>query len=144
MHIFINELATWYLLYPRSTKLKGGILVSPCPSVCPSICGQKCSCSVSCTIVAGSTSCLHILLSNFRKCAACNFFLFFQNSKIRIFGKFFKFVTLTLSYFDLGSNMSWSTFNLSLIMGRRRYPPNAGVLVVLVDLSFIARRTPRK
>ena len=30
----------------------------------------------------------------------------FQNFKIWTFGKYLKFVTLTLSYFDLGSNMN--------------------------------------
>ena len=32
----------------------------------------------------------------------------FQNSQIWCFGKFFNFVTLTLSGFDFGSNMNWS------------------------------------
>ena len=53
--------------------------------------------------------------------------VFFLNSRISSFGKFFKFVTLTLSCFDLGSNMNWSI--VWVIMG---YPQNAGVLVVLV------------
>ena len=57
---------------PASTKLKGGILVSPCPSVRLSVCGQNGVRSVSSTIVIGSISYLHILSSNFRRCVACN------------------------------------------------------------------------
>ena len=28
----------FFFLYPHPTKLEGGILDSPCPSVCPSVC----------------------------------------------------------------------------------------------------------
>ena len=56
---------------------------------------------------------------------------FFQNSKIAIFGKFFKFVTLTLSRFELGSNMK-----IVWIWGGRGYPQNAGILVILVWVAF--------
>ena len=55
---------------------------------------------------------------------------FISKFKTLSFGKFFKFVTLTLSCFDLGSNMNWSI--VWVIMGRRGYPQNADVLVVLV------------
>ena len=68
------------------------------------VCGQNRVRSVSSTILIGSISFLHILSSNFRRCVACN--VPFQSSKIRNFGEFFKFVTLTLSSFDLGSNMT--------------------------------------
>ena len=58
----------------------GGILASPdtyikCAiqmSVRPSVCGQNRVRSVSSTILVGSISYLHILSSNFRRCAACN------------------------------------------------------------------------
>ena len=36
----------------------------------------------------------------------CRMLCSFQNSKIKNFGEFFKFVTLALSSFDLGSNMT--------------------------------------
>ena len=42
---------------------------------------------------------------------------FFQNLKIWSFGKFLKFVTLTLSCFDLGFNMNWSI--VWVIMGQQ-------------------------
>ena len=69
-----------FLYPPASTKLIGGILVSPCPSVRPSVspslrlsvCGQNRVRSVSSTILIGSISYLHILLSNLRRCVACN------------------------------------------------------------------------
>ena len=43
--------------------------------------------------------------------------LSFQNSKIRNFGKLFKFITSTLSCFDLGSITNWSI--VWVIMGRQ-------------------------
>ena len=55
---------------PASTKLKGGILVSCCPSVCPSVCGQNRVRSVTSAILVESISYLHILSSNFRRCVA--------------------------------------------------------------------------
>ena len=64
---------TMPLLYPPLQRSwKGGILVSPCPSLRLSICGQNRVHSVSSTILIGSISHLHILSSNFRRCAACN------------------------------------------------------------------------
>ena len=66
----------------RSTKVKGGILVSPCLSVCPSICGQNHVRSVSSTILAGSISYLHILSGNFRRCVASK--VFFKIEKFEV------------------------------------------------------------
>ena len=61
------------LLYPALQRSwKGGILVSPCPSVRLSVCGQNRVRSVSSTILIGSISYLHILSSNLRRCVACN------------------------------------------------------------------------
>ena len=60
-----------------------------------SVCGQNHVRSVSSTILIGSISYLHFLSSNFRRCVAC-----------KVCSNFFKFVTLTLSSFDLGSNMT--------------------------------------
>ena len=92
-----------------------------------SVCGQNRVRSVSSTILIRSISYLHILSSNFRRCVVCN-----ARFEIKIFwnfGEFFKFVTLTLSSFDLGSNMTqW----YGQSWGGGGYPPNAGVLVVLV------------
>ena len=62
-------------LYPLLQRSwKGGILVSRCPSVCPSVYGQNHVRSVTSTILARSISYLHILLSNFRRCVACEVF----------------------------------------------------------------------
>ena len=92
------------IIPPASTKLKEGFTGFTL-SVCKmSICGQNRVSSVSSTILIGSISYLHILSSNFRRCVSCNVCV--QNSKIWNFGKFFKFVTLTLSSFDLGSNIT--------------------------------------
>ena len=71
------------------------VLVSPYPSVRLSVCGQNRVGSVSSTILVGSISYLHILSSNFRRCVTCKVYF-----KISSFGKFFKFVTLTLSWLD--------------------------------------------
>ena len=88
---------------------KGGILVSPCPSVHPSVrpsvCEQNRVRFVSSTILVGSISYSHISSSNFRWCVACKFCFKIKKKKWN-FGKLFKFVTLTLSSFDLGSNMT--------------------------------------
>ena len=73
-------------------------------SVRLSVCGQNRVRSVSSRILIGSISYLHILSSNFRRCVACN--AHFKIQKIWNFGDFFKFVTMTLSSFDLGSNMT--------------------------------------
>ena len=98
----------FFIMPPASTKLKGGYtgltlsvwqLRSNSPKM--SVCEQNRVHSVSTTILIGSISYLHILSSNFRGCVACNVCF-----KIWNFGKFFKFVTLTLSSFDLGSNMT--------------------------------------
>ena len=87
------------IIPPASTKLKvgyTGFTWSVRPSVCPSVCGQNSVCSVSSTILVGSTSYLHILLlSNFRRCVTC-----------LIFGKFLEFATLTLSFYDMGSDVN--------------------------------------
>ena len=78
-----------------------GFTLSVCPSARLSVCGQNRVRSVSSTICIGSISYLHILSNNFRRCVVCNVCL-----KIWKFGEFFKFATLTLSSFDLGSNMT--------------------------------------
>ena len=60
------------IIPPASTKLKGGILVSPCPSVCPSVCLWTESCPLC---IFNNTHRIHfiwhILSSNFRRCVAC-------------------------------------------------------------------------
>ena len=86
-----------------STKLKGGILVSPCPSVCPSVCEQNRVCSVSFTILVGSISYPHILSSNLRRCVLCKHF---SNVNKWKFWQILKICNIDLSCFDLGSNMS--------------------------------------
>ena len=95
------------IIPPASTKLKGGytgITLSVCPSVRLSVCGQNRVRSVSSRILIGSILYLHILSSNFRRCVVCN--AHFKIKKIEILVNFFKFVTLTLSSFDLGFNMT--------------------------------------
>ena len=57
------------------------------------------------------------------------FFFLFKIPKIKV-GKLSKLVTLSLSRFDLGSNMNCSI--VWVFMGRRWYSQNTGVLVVLV------------
>ena len=61
-------------------------------------------CSVAPTVLVGSISYLYIFSSNFRWCVACKVIC-----KILIcefLAIFFKFVTLTLSWFDLGSDVN--------------------------------------
>ena len=89
------------LLYPLLQRSwKGGILVSPCPSVrlwtewCP-LC------------IFNNTRRIHFIFAHLIKQLqkVCRMWSLFQKSKIWNFGKFFKFVTLTSSSFDLGFNM---------------------------------------
>ena len=122
-----NIVCLFCFLYPLLNKVEGrytGFTLS----IRLSVCGQNCVRPVSSTILARSISYLHISSSNFRMCVVCK--IFFNIKIIESFGKFFKFVTLTLSCFDLGSNMSWSI--VWVIMGQRGYPQNGGVPVVLI------------
>ena len=66
---------------PASTKLKGGILVLPCPSVCPSVRPSGCPSvrlwTESCPLcIFNNTRRIHFLFAhltnNFRRCVACN------------------------------------------------------------------------
>ena len=54
------------------------------------------------TVLVRSISYLYILSSNFRRCVAC----VKSFAQFRILGIFFLFVTLTLSCFDLGSDVN--------------------------------------
>ena len=67
---------------PLQWSWKGGILVSPCPSVHLSVCEQNRVRSVSSTTLVGSISYLHIFSSNFRRCVACNACFKIQNFEI--------------------------------------------------------------
>ena len=93
---------------PASTKLKGvyiGFIMSVCPSVRPSIRLWVKSCPLC--ILNNSRKSLsysYILSSNFRRCIVCK--AVFKIQQFEILCKFFRFVILTLSYFDLGSNMN--------------------------------------
>ena len=87
-HIHIFTLV--FISPPASTKLKGGILVSPCPqSGCPSICGRNRVCSVSSTILAESIAFLHVLSTNFKRCVSCWIFFFKIFPKIKYLLNFY-------------------------------------------------------
>ena len=115
------------LLYPPLQRSwKGGILVSPCPSVRLSICGHNRVRSVSSTILVGSISYIHILSSNFRRCAAYKVCITFTNTT---FWQIIWFCNFDFVFFWLGiqyESVVW------VIMRRRGYPQHAGSLVVLV------------
>ena len=78
---FIMDVITypWWNYTPRTTKLLGGILVSPRPSVRPSVRQYVRPSvrpafrvrSVAPTVLVGSISYSYILSSNFRRCVAC-------------------------------------------------------------------------
>ena len=101
---YMSQTCSCYtLLYPPHNEVVGGVywfhLV--CPSVCPSIRPAFRVRCVAPTVLVGSISYLYILSSNFRRCVACKVYY-----KIWIFGNFLKFVTLTWSCFDFGSDMN--------------------------------------
>ena len=60
--------------------------------------------SVAPTVLVGSISYLYILSSSVRRCVVCK--VSCKISKIEFFRQFFKFTTLTLSCFDLGSDVN--------------------------------------
>ena len=92
--IEINQPLTKLYLIIRSSKgVYWFLSVHPSPASCVR--------SVAPTCLVGSISYLHILSSDFRRCVACK-----VSFKIWIFGNFLKCVTLTLSYFDLGSDVN--------------------------------------
>ena len=111
-NIWVSNLGYHYT--PRFNEVEKGVYwfhlvrlsVRPSvpPSVCLSVCGQNRVRSVSSTLLVGSISYLHILSSNFRRCVACN--VCFKICKCKILANSLKFVYLTLSSFDLGSNMT--------------------------------------
>ena len=98
-------------LYTHTPSTKGGHTGFTL-SVCPSVDGIV-SVMYLQQILAVSIVYLHISSRNFSRCVACKK-IFLQNLQ------FFEFVILTLSCFDLGSNMN---------------PHNEGILVVLVYFS---------
>ena len=92
----------FYLIIPHTQRsCWGGILVSLHPSVCPS--------RIPCLLCSAySSGWIHFIFINLIKQLqeVCCMKWFLQNFKIWIFGSFFKFVTLTLSCFDLGSDVN--------------------------------------
>ena len=92
------------IIPPASTKLKGGY-TGITLSVCPSVHLWTESCPLC---IFNNTHQIHFIFAHpikqFQKVGRV--YLPFRNSKIWNFGEFFKFVTLTLSSFDLGSNMT--------------------------------------
>ena len=102
--IWVHMLLCSDLLYPPLNKVEGrytGFTLSVRLSVRLSVCGQNRVRSVSSTLLIGSISYLHILSSNFRRRrVTCKDFI--KIKKNISFGKLFKFVSLTLSCFDLG------------------------------------------
>ena len=100
----------WFVIIPSHNKVVGGILVSLSPSVYSSVrpsvrlsrvLPASHVRSVAPTVLVGAISYLYILPSNFRRCVALKFL-----AKFQILAFFFKFVTLTLSCFDLGSDVN--------------------------------------
>ena len=81
--------------------LQRSLLVSPCPSV--RLWTESCP-----LYIFNNTYRIHFIFAHLIKQLqkVCSMLCPFLNSKIWNFGEFFKFVTLTLSSFDLGSNMT--------------------------------------
>ena len=119
------------LLYPSLNKVEGGILFSHCPSVRPSVCEQNRVRAVSSTN-NDNTRRIHFMFTHLIKqlqkvCRVYRFF--FQNSKVWSFDSFFLICNFDFVLVWLGIQYGYLVW---VIMGRQRYPQNAGVLVVLV------------
>ena len=137
---------------PASMKLKGGYTGFTSPvhpsvrlSVCPSVCGQNRVRSVTFTILAGSISHLHILLSNFR-CVTCNVSL--QNSKIWIIVWLCLVLTWDLIWISTMGSRGWVGVGGGRGWGVWRgvggYFQNAGILVGLVQSALKMGNFPWK
>ena len=100
--IAISEILPWwtdgYYTPPHFNKVERGVYWFHLVRL--SVCPQNCVRSVSSTILVGSILYLHTFSSCLIRCANIKWI------QIWNFGEFFKFVTLTLSSFDLGSNMT--------------------------------------
>ena len=121
----------FYFIIPSTQRSCWAILLV---SLRPSICPASRVCSVAPTDLVGSISYFYILSSDFR-CVGCN--ISCKISKIWIFGNFLNFVTLTLSCFDLGSDVNpWHRWSWG-----GGDTQNAGVLVFsifkLIEFLFI-------
>ena len=132
------------LLYPPLNEIEGGYTgfnLSVCPSILLSICPPVRLWTEVCPLcIFYNTHQIYFIFRHLIKQLhkVCCVKRFFSKLKILKFGKFFKFVALTLSCFDLGSNMSWSI--VWVIMGRWGwgvYHQNAGILVGLVDCDVL-------
>ena len=96
LEMVVNNQSSLYTM-----KLLGGILVSLHPSLRPSVCLASCVPSVAPTVLAGS---IHIFTSCQATSEGVSRVMFL--AKFWIFGNFLKFVTLTLSCFDLESDVN--------------------------------------
>ena len=111
------------IIFPTQRNCWGGILVSLHPSVCSS--------RIPCPLCsAHSSGWIHFIFVHLIKQLqkVCRVYSCMENFKIWIFGKFFKFVTLTV-FFWLGI---WCESLVWVIMGQQGVSQNAGILVVLV------------
>ena len=94
---------------PTSTKLKGGytgITLSVCPSVRLSVCPSVDKIVSALYLQQYSWDPFHICTSYQATKEGVSRVMPVSKFKNLNFGEFFKFVTLTLSFFDLGSNMT--------------------------------------
>ena len=89
------------IIPPLQRSWKGGILVSPCPSV--HLWTESCLLCIFNNICRIHFMFAHLINQLQKVCCVQSLC---QNSKIWNFGKFFKFLTLTCSSFDLGSNVN--------------------------------------
>ena len=108
--LYLITFLSWFwsqftIIIPHaSTKLNGGILVSHRPSVCLSVCPSVAR-IVSTMYLHNTGWIIHICRCYQTTSEGVPCVEVLQNSKIWIFGKFFKFVTLILSCYDMGSDM---------------------------------------
>ena len=98
-------------------------MVSPCPSVRPSVCPSVDR--IVSALYFHNTRRVHFISTHLIKQLQKVFrmSILFLNSKIQSFGKFFKFIALTLSCFDLRSTFFFTkTLMLCILMGAFQIP----------------------
>ena len=125
-------ICTW-LYPPLQRSWKGGILVSPCPSVRPSVCPSVDRIVSALYLQQYSSDPFHICTSYQAISEGVSRVMFV--SKLKNFGEFFKFVILTV-FFWLGIQYDSIVWVIMAGGGGGGDPQKAGDLVVLVCICF--------
>ena len=117
-----SEAGLGFFIPPASTKLKGGMLDSPCPSVCLSVCPSICRRHGFQSV---TRVCLGISISNFM----CMLFVAMARSLLIFSDVTFKW--------PLGSHIGFFSFRTLTLVWLRISSPNTGTSLVCMGRSLL-------